>query len=87
MLSAADASDPLLDGRDPFRALLLLFLNNVLKPDASLPLGLLGDFDAVSGEKPEGGFAVLMTGGLAGSSSRGMSRRWRSLSDGCENAP
>ena len=85
MLSATDASEPLLDGRDAFRALLLLFLSNVLRPE--LPLGLFGDFGAVSGENPEGGFAVLMTGGLAGSSSRGTSSSCKSLSDGCEKAP
>lgn len=80
MLSAADPIDPLLEGRE--RPLLLPFLSNVLRPDASLPLGLLGDFGAVSGEKPEGGLAVLMTGGLAGSSSKGTSSSCRSSRDG-----
>lgn len=88
MLPAADASDPLLDGRDSLRPLLLPFPpNSVLNPVESLPLGLFGDLGAVSGENPLGGLAVLMTGGLAASSSRETSSSWRSFRDGCEKAP
>lgn len=40
------------------------------------------DFGAVRGENPDGGFAVLMTGGLAASSSKDSSSVTISLKDG-----
>ena len=40
------------------------------------------DFGAVRGENPEGGFAVLMTGGLAASSSNDSSSTTKSRKDG-----
>lgn len=46
-----------------------------------------GDFGAVSGEKPEGGLAVRMTGELAASSSRDTVSSRRSPREGCEKAP
>lgn len=45
-----------------------------------------GDFGAVRGENPDGGFAVFMTGGLAASSSRDSSSI-SSRNEGCLNAP
>ena len=70
-----DPAEPLEDGLE-------LPLRKLFKGLESRP----GDFDAVKGENPDGGFAVRMTGGLAASSSSDpsstMSRR-----DGCSYAP
>lgn len=45
-----------------------------------------GDFGAVNGENPDGGFDVLITGGLAASSSSDSSSM-SSRNEGCLNAP
>jgi hypothetical protein len=65
-----DPVDPFDDGRE-------LPLRNVLRG-----LESRGDFGAVRGEKPEGGLAVRITGGLAASSSKDVSSSIRSLSEG-----
>lgn len=57
-LSFDSTEDPFDDGRE-------LPLRNVLKGLESRP----GDLGAVNGEKPEGGFAVRMTGAVAANSS------------------
>jgi hypothetical protein len=61
------ADDPLDEGRE-----VLLRIKERRPPEFSRLglLGLLGDFAAVRGEKPLGGFEVRMTGGQAASSSR-----------------
>ena len=71
MLSAPDVKDPLLEGRDTPP---LLRRDRMLRnPVDSLAPGLLGDFGAVRVDRLLGSFDVRTTGGLAGSSSRGIS--------------
>jgi hypothetical protein len=57
--ASLEATDPLDDGRD-----------DLPRMDLKPPDSRTGDLGAVKGEKPEGGLAVRMTGGLAASSSR-----------------
>jgi hypothetical protein len=45
-----------------------------------------GDFGAVNGENPDGGFAVRIIGGLAASSSKDSSST-KSRKEGCSYAP
>src|SRR5262245_32869190 len=68
----ASSTEPLEDGRELLRSI-------DLKPAFSRT----GDFGAVRGEKPEGGFAVRITGGLAASSSRDTPSSTFSSCDGC----
>jgi len=75
--SSRDPRDPLDDGRDEVRRI-------DLKPPL---VSRTGDLGAVRGEKPDGGFAVRITGGLAASSSREMPCSNVSSADGWEKAP
>lgn len=77
--ASLEAIDPVEDGRGlflPLRKLLSTLLSR-----------LLGEFGAVKGEKPLGGFAVLMMGGDAASSSRSSSSSRRFAMDDCESPP
>lgn len=77
--SSRDDSDPGDDGRDD--------RSRDLRPP-SRGFGDLGDFGAVNGEKPDGGLAVRMVGGLAASSSRGVpSSSLSAVNDGDRKAP
>lgn len=61
--ASREVCDPLEDGRDALR--------DPPRSDLTPPLwSLCGDFGAVRAEKPEGGFAVRITGGQAARSSR-----------------
>jgi hypothetical protein len=74
--SSREPREPFEEGREEFRRI-------DLKPlEASR-----GDLGAVRGEKPEGGFAVRMTGALAARSSRDWVSSRRSSSEGLEKAP
>jgi len=75
-VSSREPREPLDDGREA-----------VLRKDLKALGSWDGDLGAVSGEKPDGGFAVRMTGGLAASSSR--ERPWAGSSscEGWEYAP
>jgi hypothetical protein len=82
MLSAADVSDPLLDGRET--PPLLRRESRPFRPEDSRAAGLFGDLGAVRADKPLGGLEVRMTGALAGRSSKGPSSSWSCFRDGWE---